>query len=97
MRIIKTLFIIILFFITVYFSLQNTEEVTVHLFGPLKDITAPTFSVILASVFLGILIGIISSGLRCIGLLLQLNKQKKELEALRKEIASYKGEAGSKE
>ena len=48
--------------------------------------------VVLASVFLGLGIGIIGSGLTLIRLRLQLRRQTKEAEALRKELEAAKGE-----
>jgi uncharacterized integral membrane protein len=95
MRIIKALFIALLFFFALTFCLQNADEVTLRYYGFVEDIQAPLFIVVLASVFLGIVIGIVGGGWTIVRLRLQLNKQQKEAKALRTELGSSKGEEGA--
>ena len=95
MQIIKALFIALLFFFALTFCLQNVDEVTLRYYGLVEDVQAPLFIVVLASVFLGIVIGLVGGGLTIIRLRLQLNKQTKEAKALSKELGSSKGEEGS--
>jgi uncharacterized integral membrane protein len=95
MRIIKALFIALLFFFALTFCLQNADEVTLRYYGFVEDIQAPLFVVVLASAFLGIVIGIVGGGWTIVKLRLQLNKQQKEAKALRTELDASKGEEGS--
>ncbi len=95
MRLAQAIFIILLFFFTIAFCLQNVDTVTLHYYGLIDNLTAPLFVVVLASVFLGIIIGIIGGGLTTMRLRLQLRRQRKEAEELSKELASLKGEEGS--
>jgi uncharacterized integral membrane protein len=83
MRLAQAIFIILLFFFTIAFCLQNMDNVTLHYYGLVDNISAPLFVVVLASVFLGIIIGIIGGGLTTIRLRLQLRRQTKEAEELR--------------
>ena len=92
MRIVKAILIILLFFFTIAFCLQNTEEVTLHYYGLIHSLTAPLFTVVLAAVFLGIIIGIVGGGLTSVRLRIQLRRERKEAEELRKELAAMKGE-----
>jgi uncharacterized integral membrane protein len=95
MRLAQAIVIILLFFFTIAFCIQNVDNVTLHYYGLVDDLTAPLFVVVLASVFLGIIIGIIGGGLTTIRLRLQLRREKKEAEKLRKELESLKGEETS--
>ena len=95
MQIIKALFIALLFFFALTFCLQNADEVTLRYYDLVEDVTAPLFVVVLASVFLGIVIGIVGGGWTIIRLRLQLNKQQKEAKALRAELDAFKGEEGA--
>lgn len=92
MRLAQAIVIILLFFFTIAFCLQNVDNVTLHYYGLVDNLTAPLFVVVLASVFLGIIIGIIGGGLTTIRLRLQLRRQTKEAKDLRKELESLKGE-----
>jgi uncharacterized integral membrane protein len=92
MKVIKAIIIALLFFLAVTFCLQNTDEVTLRYYSFVENLTAPIFIVVLASVFLGLVIGIIGSGLTNLRLRLQLRRQTKEMEALRKELDAGKGE-----
>ena len=95
MQLAKAIFIILLFFFAIAFCLQNVDSVTLHYYGLVDNLTAPLFIVVLASVFLGILIGILGGGLTTMRLRLQLRRQTKEAEGLRKELASLQGEDSS--
>lgn len=88
MRIFKAIFIILLFFFTIAFCLQNVDDVTLSFYGLVDKLTAPLFTVVLAAVFLGIIIGIVGGGLTNIRLRIQLRRQTKEADELRKELGS---------
>ncbi|MEJ2067625.1 MAG: LapA family protein [Deltaproteobacteria bacterium] len=92
MRLAQAILIILLFFFTIAFCLQNVDAVTLHYYGLVDNLTAPVFVVVLASVFLGIIIGIIGGGLTTIRLRLQLRRKTKEAGTLQKELASLQGE-----
>jgi uncharacterized integral membrane protein len=92
MKVAKAIVIVLLFFFALTFCLQNTDEVTLRYYGFIENVTAPIFIVVLASVFLGIIIGLIGGGLTTIRLRIQLRRQTKEAEALRQELESLKGE-----
>jgi uncharacterized integral membrane protein len=92
MKVIKAIIIALLFFLAVTFCLQNTDEVTLRYYTFVENLTAPIFIVVLASVFLGLVIGIIGSGLTNLRLRLQLRRQTKETDALRKELEAGKDE-----
>lgn len=92
MKAFKAIIIVLLFFFALTFCLENTGEVTLKYYTFVENLTAPIFIVVLASVFLGLVIGIIGSGLTLIRLRLQLRRQTKETEALQKELDATKGE-----
>jgi uncharacterized integral membrane protein len=92
MKVIKAIIIALLFFFAVTFCLQNTDEVTLRYYTFVENITAPIFIVVLASVFLGLVIGIVGSGLTIFRLQLQLRRQTKETEALRRELGGGEAE-----
>jgi uncharacterized integral membrane protein len=94
MKTAKAIIIVLLFFFALTFCIQNVDQVTLRYYGLVQDLQAPLFVVVLASVFLGIIIGLIGGGLSSIRLRLQLNKQQKEAKALKTELASLKGEEG---
>ncbi len=85
MRVAKIIFLFLLFFLAVTFSLQNTETVKIHYFGLFESLGAPFFSVILAALSLGIIIGAVGGLLTNIRLRIELRRQTKEVERLRKE------------
>lgn len=95
MRIVKAILIILLFFFAIAFCLQNTDQVSLHYYGLVETLTAPLFTVVLAAVFLGIIIGIVGGGLTSVRLRMQLRHEKKEVKELRKELESLKGEESS--
>jgi uncharacterized integral membrane protein len=92
MKALKAIFIVLLFFFALTFCLQNTDEVTLRYYGFVENLTAPIFIVVLSSVFLGLIIGIVGGGLTLIRLRIQLRRQTKETEELRKELDAAKGE-----
>lgn len=92
MKVAKAIFIILLFFFTIAFCLQNVDTVTLHYYGLVDNLSAPLFTVVLAAVFLGIIIGIVGGGLTTVRLRMQLRRKTKEAEELKKELSSFKGE-----
>jgi uncharacterized integral membrane protein len=92
MKALKAIIIVLLFFVALTFCLQNTDEVTLRYYGFVENLTAPIFIVVLSSVFLGLIIGIVGGGLTLIRLRIQLRRQTKETEELRKELDAAKGE-----
>ena len=94
MKTAKAIVIVLIFFFALTFCIQNADPAKLRYYGLAQDLTAPLFVVVLASVFLGILIGLIGGGLSSIRLRLQLKKQQKEAKALRTELASLKSEEG---
>lgn len=86
MKIVKTILIVVLFFLTVTFSLQNTENVGVHYYGLTEPFSAPLFTVILAAVLLGVIIGGFGGFLTNLKLRMDLRKQAREMERLQKEL-----------
>ncbi len=92
MKALKAIIIVLLFFVALTFCLQNTDEVTLRYYTFVENLTAPIFIVVLASVFLGLVIGIIGSGLTIFRLQLQVRRQTKEMEALKKELDAGDGE-----
>jgi uncharacterized integral membrane protein len=95
MKLARNIFIILLFFFTIAFCVQNVDTVTLHYYGLVDNLTAPLYIVVLASVFLGIIIGIIGDVLTTMRLRLQIRRQTKEADELKKELASVKGEDSS--
>jgi uncharacterized integral membrane protein len=92
MKAIKAIILVIIFFFALTFCLQNTEEITLKYYNFVENLTAPIFIVVLASVFLGLIIGILGSGLTIFRLRLQVRRLTKETEALKKELDAAKGE-----
>lgn len=86
MKIFKAICVVFLFFVALTFCLQNTDEVTLRYYTLVEEITLPAYVVVLASVLLGILIGLISGGLAFIRLKIELGRRTKEAEELRKEL-----------
>jgi uncharacterized integral membrane protein len=84
MKAFKAIITVLVFFFALTFCLQNTDQVTLRYYGLVENLTTPIFIVVLASVFLGIIIGIIGGGLTTLRLRIQLSRQTKEIEALRK-------------
>ncbi len=92
MKAFKAIIIVLLFFVALTFCLQNTDEVTLKYYTFVENLTAPIFIVVLASVFLGLVIGIIGGGLSLVRLRLQVRRLTKENEAMKKELGAGKDE-----
>jgi uncharacterized integral membrane protein len=95
MKVAKAIIIVLLFFFALTFCLQNMEQVTLSYYGVIEKLTTPLFIVVLASVFLGIIIGLVGGGLTIIRLQIQLRRQTKEVKELRTELDAIKGEEGA--
>lgn len=92
MKAIKTILIVVLFFLAVTFSLQNTEEVTIHYYGVIPPLAAPLFIAVLAAVLLGIIIGAAGALLNNIQLRMELRRKKKKIAELKREQEVVEGE-----
>ena len=86
MKIVKTILIVVLFFLTVTFSLQNTENVGLHYYGVTEPFSAPLFTVVLAAVLLGVIIGGFGGLLTNLKLRMDVRKQAREMERLGTEL-----------
>ncbi len=95
---VKNLFLLVILIISVFFFLQNTEQVAIR-FGlsPLRDYQffeisdVPVFLVILCSVVLGILIGGLGNLYKHFQLKRIIRQNQKAIEKLEKEIRSLRG------
>lgn len=92
MKLLKAILIIFLFFLTVTFSLQNTEGAKIHYYGLIDPFSVPLFTVILAAVLLGVIIGAIAGMLTNIKLRMELRKRTREAETIKKELEVSEGE-----
>ena len=95
MKVVKIIFLFLFFFLAVTFSLQNTEEVSIHYYGLLESLSAPLFSVLLAALSLGIIIGVVGGLLANVRLRIEIRRQMKEVERLRKEQGRLEDETSS--
>ncbi|MBW2040166.1 MAG: LapA family protein [Deltaproteobacteria bacterium] len=93
MRLVKIILIILIFFLTVTFSLQNAEEVTIHYYGLIDPFTVPLFTVVLVTVLLGIIIGAVGGLLTNVKLRLELKRLKKKIDKAKRGQEMLKGEA----
>ena len=91
MKLIKPILIFLLFFLIVTFSIQNMEEVTIQYYGVVKELTLPFAIVLLVVLFLGIIIGGIGGIVSNTKLRMELWRQKKEAEGVRKKLESLEG------
>ncbi len=95
---VKNLFLLIILIISVFFFLQNTEQVAIR-FGlsPFRDCQlfeiskVPLFLVILCSVLLGILVGGLGNLYKHFQLKRAIRQNKKTIEKLEKEIQALRG------
>jgi len=95
---IKNLFLLVILIVSIFFFLQNTEQVVIR-FGlsPFADYQffeiskVPLFLVILCSVLLGILIGGLGSLYRHFQLKRTIRQNQKAIERLEREIQSLRG------
>ena len=102
MRILKTLFWLVVAVILVTLGLANRQLVELKALpealdarlGPVPDVELPLFLVILGGVALGLLIGFVWEWLREIPERAQARALARELDVLRAEIARRQAEAG---
>ncbi len=95
---VRNLFLLVILIISVFFFLQNTEQVAIR-FGlsPFRDYqffeisNVPLFLVILCSVLLGILIGGLGNLYKHFQLKRTIRQNQKAIERLEKEIRSLRG------
>ncbi len=95
---VKNLFLLVVLIVSVFFFLQNTEQVIIR-FGlsPFADYQlfeiskVPLFLVILCSVLLGILIGGLGSFYRHFQLKRTIRQNQKSIERLEREVQSLRG------
>ncbi len=95
---VKNLFLLVILIISVFFFLQNTEQVAIR-FGlsPFKDYQlfeiskVPLFLIILCSVLLGILIGGLGNLYKHFQLKRAIRQNQKTIERLEREIQSLRG------
>lgn len=97
---VKNLFLLVILIISIFFFMQNTEQVVIR-FGlsPLADYQffeiskIPLFLVILCSVLLGILIGGFGNLYKHFQLKRTIRQNQKSIERLEREIESLRGQA----
>ena len=102
MRILKTLFWLVVAVILIVLGLANREMVELNALpevlearlGAVPDVELPLFLVVLGSVALGLLIGFIWEWLREIPERAQARSLAREVDVLRTEIARRQAEAG---
>ena len=95
---VKNLFLLVILIVSVFFFLQNTEQVAIR-FGlsPFADYQffeiskVPLFLVILCSVLLGILIGGLGNLYKHFQLKRTIRQNQKSIERLEREIQSLRG------
>jgi uncharacterized integral membrane protein len=98
-RWVKTLLLVLAFFIAIIFSIQNRSEVILRFVFPwenyqlfeIPEVPLPLFLVVLCSIFLGILIGGVGDIYRRFQLKKMLRQSKKTINKLEKEIQSLQG------
>ena len=93
MNVFKAILILLLFFLTVTFSLQNVDYVNIRYYGFSEALTVPLFIVVLTAVFLGIIIGGIGGLVSNFKLRMELRKRVRELERIRKDTTAIPEEA----
>ncbi len=95
---VKSLFLLVILIVSIFFLLQNAEPVVIR-FGlsPLADyqffeiFKIPLFLVILCSVLLGILIGGLGNLYKHFQLMRTIRQNQKAIERLEREIQSLRG------
>jgi uncharacterized integral membrane protein len=99
-RWVKTLLLMLLFFLAILFSIQNQSQVTLHFaLFPIENFQwfeipqtpLPLFLVILCSIFLGILIGGTGDLYQRFRIKRTLRQSQKTITKLEKEIQSLRG------
>ncbi len=98
MRWVKTLLLILAFFIAVLFAMQNGGDVTLRFVFPVENYRwfeipcppLPLFLVIFCSIFLGVLIGVTGDMVKHFQLKKTLRQNQKTIERLEREIQSIR-------
>jgi uncharacterized integral membrane protein len=99
-RWVKTLLLMLTFFLAILFSIQNQSQVTLHFalfpmehfqWFEIPPTPVPLFLVVLCSIFLGILIGGIGDLYQRFQIKKILRQSQKTIERLEKEIQSLRG------
>jgi uncharacterized integral membrane protein len=99
-RWVKTLLLMLIFLVVLFFSFQNQELVTLRfVLLPIENdhwfeipkVPIPLFLVVLCSIFLGVLIGGMGDFYRRVQLRKTLRQSQKEIERLEREIQSLRG------
>lgn len=94
MKYIKTLLWMAAFFLTIHFSMQNSDEITLRYsfqgYSFFEVAQVPLFLIILCSVFLGVVIGGLGGFLRRFQLKRTLRQNQQAVERLEKEVESLK-------
>ena len=96
---VKTLLLMLAFFVAIIFSIQNRSEVVLRFSFPWEShqwfevprSPLPLFLVILCSIFLGVLIGGVGDIYQRFQLKRTLRKNQKKMEMLEREIQSLRG------
>ena len=100
MKIFKATVVALIIALTIFFAVtfytQNMGEVTISYRGMIDSFTAPFATIFLFTAFcgmlIGIIVGIVGVGLSNVRLRLQLRREAREAEELRKELEKIKGE-----
>jgi uncharacterized integral membrane protein len=103
MRWVKTILLMLAFFVAIIFSIQNRSEVVLRFVFPWEShqwfeaprVPLPLFLVILCSIFLGVLIGGVGDIYQRFQLKRTLRKNQKKMEILEREVHSLRGSGPS--
>jgi putative membrane protein len=95
---VKTLLLILAFFVAVLFAIQNRSDVTLRFVFPMENFRwfeipqapLPLFLVIFCSIFLGVLIGVVGDMVKRFQLKKTLRQNQKTIERLEREIQSIR-------
>ena len=98
MKWVKTLLLILAFFVAVLFAIQNRSDVTLRFVFPIENFRwfeipqapLPLFLVIFCSIFLGVLIGVVGDMVKRFQLKKALRQNQKTIERLEREIQSIR-------
>jgi uncharacterized integral membrane protein len=99
-RWVKTLLLLLIFLVVLFFSFQNQDLVTIRfVLLPIENyhgfeipkVSIPLFLVVLCSIFLGVLIGGMGDFYRRVQLKKTLRQSQKAIERLEREIQSLRG------
>jgi len=95
---VKTLFLILVFFVAVLFAIQNRSDVTLRFVFPVENYRwfeipqapVPFFLVIFCSIFLGVFIGVMGDMVKLFQLKRTVRQNQKTIERLEREIQSIR-------